>query len=119
MFGIGTWELVVIFILALIILGPQQLPKVAKTLGQTLGKLRRTAEEVKREVNLDALKEEIMPDDELKDLKQSLDVRSEVRRAVAQLDAPPPPVSPYGPPAPKEAPAEPAKPGNKEDERPT
>ena len=59
MFGIGTWELVVILILALVILGPDKLPDVARKLGSSLAKLRRTADEVKREIDLDGLKGKI------------------------------------------------------------
>lgn len=41
MFGIGTPELVVIFVVALLVLGPKRLPEVARALGKTLAELRR------------------------------------------------------------------------------
>jgi Tat protein translocase TatB subunit len=41
MFGIGVPELVVILVVALIVLGPQRLPEVAKALGKGLAELRR------------------------------------------------------------------------------
>jgi sec-independent protein translocase protein TatA len=41
MFGIGVPELLVILVVALIVLGPQRLPEVAKALGKGLAELRR------------------------------------------------------------------------------
>lgn len=108
MFGIGTWELVVIFILALLILGPDKLPGVARTVGRTLSNLRKTADEVKREIDLDGLKgqiqSELFEDPELEELQRNLDVRSDIRRAMTELENPPdlpgPDPDPEGPPAP-------------------
>jgi Tat protein translocase TatB subunit len=43
MFGIGITELLVILVVALIVLGPQRLPEVAKALGKGLAELRRAS----------------------------------------------------------------------------
>ena len=59
MFGIGTWELILILVLALIVLGPTKLPEVARLVGSNLAKLRQVADEVKREINLDQIKSEL------------------------------------------------------------
>lgn len=50
MFDIGFWEMLLIGVLALVILGPERLPKAAKTAGYWLGKGRRYIEGVKQEV---------------------------------------------------------------------
>ncbi|WP_457639716.1 Sec-independent protein translocase protein TatB [Persephonella sp.] len=50
MFGIGFTELIVIFIVALIVLGPKRLPEVAKTLGKFYREIRSTVDEVKEVV---------------------------------------------------------------------
>lgn len=72
MFGIGAPELLLIFILALILLGPEQLPKVVSFIGRWLGQARKTADEFKRQLNLDTPLSEIQ---ELKtDLKTKLDL---------------------------------------------
>lgn len=43
MFDIGFWELALIFVLALLVLGPQRLPKLANQLGNWAGQARRMA----------------------------------------------------------------------------
>jgi len=48
MFGIGFGELVVIFVVALLVIGPDKLPEVAKTLGKALASLRKHQVEFKR-----------------------------------------------------------------------
>jgi len=54
LFGsIGFPELVVIFIVALLVLGPQRLPEMARTLGRTLRELRRTASDLQSSFNLE------------------------------------------------------------------
>lgn len=60
MFDIGFSELIVVALVALIVIGPERLPRVARTLGALLGRAQRYVNDVKsdiqREVNLDELK---------------------------------------------------------------
>jgi sec-independent protein translocase protein TatB len=60
MFDIGFSELMVIAIVALIVIGPERLPKVARTLGHLFGRMQRYVNDVKadisREMELDELK---------------------------------------------------------------
>ena len=49
MFGIGMTEMLVIFVIALVVLGPKRLPELARTLGRTLAEFRRTATDLRRE----------------------------------------------------------------------
>ena len=44
MFGLGMGEIVVILIVALLFIGPEQLPKAAKTIGKGLRELRKQRE---------------------------------------------------------------------------
>jgi sec-independent protein translocase protein TatB len=60
MFDIGFSELMVIGLVALIVIGPERLPRVARTLGHLAGRLQRYVADVKadinREVELDELR---------------------------------------------------------------
>src|ERR1044071_8243818 len=56
MFDIGWGELVVIGIVALIAIGPKELPTVLRTIGQWMGKVRRMANEFQGQFN-EALRE--------------------------------------------------------------
>ena len=47
MFGIGMPELMLIFVLALLIFGPKELPRIARTLGKAMGELRRASDELR------------------------------------------------------------------------
>ncbi len=50
MFGIGFPELLVILILGLIVLGPQRLPELARTLGQWFSAIKRAADDAQAQV---------------------------------------------------------------------
>ena len=60
MFDVGFSELIVIAIVALVVIGPERLPKVARTAGLLLGRLQRYVNDVKadisREMQIDELK---------------------------------------------------------------
>ncbi|MDB5806759.1 MAG: twin arginine-targeting protein translocase TatB [Betaproteobacteria bacterium] len=60
MFDVGFSEMIVIAVVALIVLGPEKLPRVARTVGALLGRMQRYVNDVKadinREIELDELK---------------------------------------------------------------
>ena len=76
MFDIGWSELLVIAVVALIAIGPKELPGVLRTIGQWMGKARRMAAEFQGQFN------EAMREAEMADLKKSFD---EVRDATSGL----------------------------------
>ena len=59
MFDVSFSELVVIAIVALIVIGPEKLPKVARTLGALVGRMQRFVAQVKEEVNRDVRFQEL------------------------------------------------------------
>lgn len=63
MFGIGMPELIVIFVIALLVFGPAELPKLAKSLGRIMGEFKRTSDELMQQIQqeIDAAGEEPKP----------------------------------------------------------
>jgi Tat protein translocase TatB subunit len=51
MFGIGMTELLVIFVIGLLVLGPKRLPELARSLGRGLAEFRRASLDLRREFN--------------------------------------------------------------------
>jgi Tat protein translocase TatB subunit len=68
MFGIGLPELLLILALALIVLGPDKLPQLARQIARYIGKLKRASEELKSQLDIESLE---------KDIKQGTENRSE------------------------------------------
>src|SRR5256885_1945965 len=64
MFDIGFSELLVIGVVALIVIGPERLPRVARTVGHLAGRLQRYVSDVKSDINREM---------ELEDLKKMRD----------------------------------------------
>jgi len=125
MFDIGFSEIVVIAVVALIVLGPERLPKAARTMGHLFGRLQRYVNDVKSDINREMELEELKKlQQEVKsaarDIEQSVStavssVESGARDVEAQLnagasEAPAPPAPPLAePPAEPSPNAEPAR----------
>lgn len=59
MFDIGISELMVIAVVALVVIGPERLPRVARTAGHLLGRLQRYVNDVKADINREMELEEL------------------------------------------------------------
>lgn len=86
MFDIGFSELMVVAVVALVVIGPERLPAVARTLGHLFGRLQRYVNDVKadisREIELDELKKF---KNQFEEAAQS--VESSVRNEVASAES--------------------------------
>ncbi|NIT14660.1 MAG: twin-arginine translocase subunit TatB [Candidatus Dadabacteria bacterium] len=51
MFGIGTGEILVILVVALLVLGPNEIPKVARTIGKTIRDINRFKNDLRHSVD--------------------------------------------------------------------
>jgi sec-independent protein translocase protein TatB len=58
-FDIGFWEFSLIAIVALVVVGPEKLPELTRTVGKLIGRARRTMRELKYELERDAEFEEV------------------------------------------------------------
>ncbi|MSQ55602.1 MAG: Sec-independent protein translocase subunit TatB [Betaproteobacteria bacterium] len=73
MFDIGFSELMVIGLVALIVIGPERLPRVARTIGHLVGRLQRYVADVKADINREV---------ELEDLKKMRDTVQEAASSI-------------------------------------
>ena len=108
MFDIGWTELLVVAMVAILVVGPKELPRMLRGFGKTVGNLRRMANEFQGQFNealreaeqqagLDDLKSS-MPDlsdiDPMKDIKEAIDplndLGNEIDSAIKSGPAPPP-----------------------------
>lgn len=58
MFGIGTTELLVIIVVGILVLGPEHLPKLMRTVTRVMSDVRQMSTELQRTINLEAHREE-------------------------------------------------------------
>ena len=85
MFGISFSELFVIAIVALLVIGPEKLPKVARTVGALTGRMQRYAAQVKEEVNREFRFEELQKLQE--EIKQAvINTEQNVQKHVASVE---------------------------------
>ena len=96
MFEIGFWELIVVGVVAMIVVGPEQLPGLARKAGFWLGKARRMIAEVKaevdRELHLEEIKQTLRQQADLGAVKDVADQVKSFRREVEEeFDDPGPP----------------------------
>jgi sec-independent protein translocase protein TatB len=80
MFGIGWSEFVVIGVVALIAIGPKELPGVLRMVGQSLGKVRRMANEFQGQF------QEAMREAEMADVRKELDDLSKSATDIGNID---------------------------------
>src|SRR5271169_1811820 len=83
MFDIGFSKIVLIFGLALIVLGPERLPRVAAAIGRWVGRARVMARQFRDQLELES-----------EQLRKSADLSAELNLDVAAAPPPPAPAAP-------------------------
>ena len=81
MFGVGFPELVVILAVALIVLGPQRLPEVARMLGRAYGQLRRASEEFQQ-----TIRQDLAALERQEDVNRNKAIAQEIRERCADVE---------------------------------
>lgn len=61
MFGIGMPELIVIFVIALLVVGPKKLPELAKALGRGFAEFKKATNEVRRTLDTELQEINVVP----------------------------------------------------------
>jgi len=80
MFDVGFWELMLIAVVALVVVGPEKLPRLARITGLWLGRANAQLQTIKNEISAELRAEELkqalgQPDD-LPDLNEKIDLDS-------------------------------------------
>ena len=68
MFDFGMWEIAVIFVITLIVVGPEKMPALARKAGLSVGKFRKFVSKIKNDINSEI---------EAEELKEQLSVKNE------------------------------------------
>lgn len=88
MFDVGFSEIMLIMVIALIVVGPERLPKLARTIGTWVGKARTIVNsvksEVEREIRVDELKKSIQQQTPVEEFKQ---LAGELKSVGSDLEA--------------------------------
>ncbi|MGP8330198.1 MAG: Sec-independent protein translocase subunit TatA/TatB [Methanosarcinaceae archaeon] len=59
MFGMGTWEILIIMVAVLLLFGSKRLPGVARSLGKGINELKKAADDIKKDFNFDDIKRDL------------------------------------------------------------
>ena len=78
MFGIGAPEMILILAIALIVIGPKNLPALAKSLGRAFGEFKKATSELKDSLEVDT---------ELQDVKKAFDEMNEDFRETIDINS--------------------------------
>ena len=81
MFDVGFWELAIIAVIALLVIGPERLPKAARTAGLWVGRARRMVTDVKADIDRE------IRDGDLAELKKAGEELKKTKSAVESAGA--------------------------------
>ena len=90
MFGIGAPEMILILAIALIVIGPKNLPALAKSLGRAFGEFKKATSELKDSLEVNTELQDVKKafDEMNTDIKETIDIQSKL---VDEVES----VSPY------------------------
>lgn len=82
--SIGFPEIILIFIVVLLLFGPQKLPDFAKTMGKTLREFRRTVNEAKATIEEELEKADITED--IKEIEQEIKDAADIEKVIEDTE---------------------------------
>lgn len=88
MFDIGFWEVLIIAVVGLVVIGPERLPAVARTLGSWVGKVRgfvaSTRADLEKEINSTEIRQIL--DDKQGEINELRDILNDTRASIENSD---------------------------------
>jgi sec-independent protein translocase protein TatB len=89
MFDIGFFEIVVIGIVALVVIGPEQLPSTIRTIGLWWGRIKRTVQttrsEIEQQIGADDIRRQLHNEDVMQRIAASkAEIDIEIKRTLTQ-----------------------------------
>lgn len=85
--NIGAAEIILILLVAFVIVGPKDLPKVARALGRFVKYVRGMMEEVKRELGMENVEADLKAlDREVKDTVKDMDIRQDLQKTQLEMN---------------------------------
>lgn len=95
MFEVGFGEVVLLFIVALLVLGPEKMPAAIRTAGLWLGRLKRSYNniraDIEREIGADDIRRQLHNEEVMRSLNSS---KEELAKLSRDFNNPPPPTKP-------------------------
>ncbi len=86
MFNIGFGEILIVLVVAFVIVGPDDLPRVARWLGRSLRKLRLLMRDIKRETGWDEIEKEVKGvSREVKQTIREVDISADLKEAAESV----------------------------------
>ena len=87
MFNVGITEIILLLLIAFLVVGPKDLPKVARAIGRFVRYVRELVNEVKRETGFDEVADELKGvSRELKQDLKAADIRPDLRQAESEIN---------------------------------
>ena len=87
MFNIGFAELLVILLIAFVVVGPKDLPKIARALGRFVKYVRKMIEEVKRESGLDEVENDLKTmERKIDEGVKAVDIRQDLQKTQLSIN---------------------------------
>lgn len=89
MFDIGFWEILLIGVVALLVIGPEKLPEVARTVGRWVAKVQRFVAGVKADINAELKSDELrkLLGDQESQIRELKDMVNEAKRGFEESSA--------------------------------
>ena len=88
MFDVGFWEVLMIGVVGLVVIGPERLPAVARTLGSWVGKMRSfvasTRADLEKEINSTELRQIL--DDKQGEINELRNILNDTRASIERTD---------------------------------